>query len=182
MGQAVNKNKACPEMGQALLVVPLTGIEPVRCFHRGILSPLRLPVPPQRHGLPLNLSHLTIPPRKSQVRGLTNPRPPLYNIAVIAKKAMTGSVLFRRPQRESPRLQGFRRTGTLQPPPSHRRDERRRSRCVKPQKSGSASALQSGWYHGRVAFVPVAFAREQGRRAVFLCRRPHQKKKGLYLL
>ena len=32
----------------APFVVPLTGIEPVRCCHRGILSPLRLPVPPQR--------------------------------------------------------------------------------------------------------------------------------------
>ena len=31
--------------------VPPTGIEPVRCFHRGILSPLRLPVPPQRHNI-----------------------------------------------------------------------------------------------------------------------------------
>ena len=30
-------------------LVPLTGIEPVRCCHRGILSPLRLPIPPQRH-------------------------------------------------------------------------------------------------------------------------------------
>ena len=30
-------------------VVPLTGIEPVRCCHRGILSPLRLPIPPCRH-------------------------------------------------------------------------------------------------------------------------------------
>ncbi len=28
-------------------MVQLTGIEPVRCCHRGILSPLRLPVPPQ---------------------------------------------------------------------------------------------------------------------------------------
>ena len=30
-------------------MVPLTGIEPVRCCHHGILSPGRLPVPPQRH-------------------------------------------------------------------------------------------------------------------------------------
>ncbi len=29
-------------------VVPGTGIEPVRCRHRGILSPVRLPVPPPR--------------------------------------------------------------------------------------------------------------------------------------
>ena len=31
-------------------LVPLTGIEPVRILLRGILSPLCLPVPPQRHG------------------------------------------------------------------------------------------------------------------------------------
>ena len=30
------------------LLVPLTGLEPVRYFYRGILSPLRLPIPPQR--------------------------------------------------------------------------------------------------------------------------------------
>ena len=29
-------------------LVPLTGLEPVRFLHRGILSPLRLPIPPQR--------------------------------------------------------------------------------------------------------------------------------------
>ena len=29
-------------------MVPGTGIEPVRCRHRGILSPVRLPVPPPR--------------------------------------------------------------------------------------------------------------------------------------
>ena len=31
-----------------LMLVPLTGLEPVRCCHRGILSPLRLPIPPSR--------------------------------------------------------------------------------------------------------------------------------------
>ena len=30
-------------------MVPLTGFEPVRYRYRGILSPLRLPVSPQRH-------------------------------------------------------------------------------------------------------------------------------------
>ena len=30
-------------------LVPLTGIEPVRILLRGILSPLCLPIPPQRH-------------------------------------------------------------------------------------------------------------------------------------
>ena len=29
-------------------VVPLIGLEPIRYFYRGILSPLRLPIPPQR--------------------------------------------------------------------------------------------------------------------------------------
>ena len=29
-------------------LVPLTGVEPVRYCYRGILSPLRLPIPPQR--------------------------------------------------------------------------------------------------------------------------------------
>ena len=31
-------------------VVPGVGIEPTRCCHRGILSPVRLPVPPSRQG------------------------------------------------------------------------------------------------------------------------------------
>jgi hypothetical protein len=30
-------------------LVPKTGLEPVRCCHRGILSPVRLPIPPLRH-------------------------------------------------------------------------------------------------------------------------------------
>ena len=32
-----------------LSLVPLTGLEPVRILLRGILSPLCLPIPPQRH-------------------------------------------------------------------------------------------------------------------------------------
>ena len=34
-------------------MVPLTGIEPVQYCYRGILSPLRLPVPPQRRMVPI---------------------------------------------------------------------------------------------------------------------------------
>jgi hypothetical protein len=30
------------------LLVPGAGIEPARCHHRGILSPVRLPIPPSR--------------------------------------------------------------------------------------------------------------------------------------
>ena len=33
-----------------IYVVPRAGLEPARCYHRGILSPLRLPVPPPRQG------------------------------------------------------------------------------------------------------------------------------------
>jgi hypothetical protein len=29
-------------------LVPGAGIEPARCLHRGILSPVRLPIPPSR--------------------------------------------------------------------------------------------------------------------------------------
>jgi hypothetical protein len=31
-----------------LLLVPRAGIEPARCLQRGILSPVRLPIPPSR--------------------------------------------------------------------------------------------------------------------------------------
>ena len=31
------------------IVLPAAGLEPARCCHRGILSPLRLPIPPCRH-------------------------------------------------------------------------------------------------------------------------------------
>ena len=30
-------------------MVPVTGLEPVRYHYRGILSPVRLPIPPLRH-------------------------------------------------------------------------------------------------------------------------------------
>ena len=33
------------------ILVPVTGLEPVRCCHRGILSPLRLPISPHRQFL-----------------------------------------------------------------------------------------------------------------------------------
>ena len=42
------KRKAPEQTKVCSGLVPLTGIEPVRCCHRGILSPLRLPIPPQR--------------------------------------------------------------------------------------------------------------------------------------
>jgi hypothetical protein len=32
-------------------LVPGAGIEPARCFHRGILSPLRLPISPPGHSV-----------------------------------------------------------------------------------------------------------------------------------
>ena len=42
------KTESGTRLASRLSLVPLTGIEPVRCCHRGILSPLRLPIPPQR--------------------------------------------------------------------------------------------------------------------------------------
>ena len=43
-----NKNTQVEKSTWVRLVL-LTGLEPVRCLHRGILSPLRLPIPPQQH-------------------------------------------------------------------------------------------------------------------------------------
>lgn len=45
---------SCQMMGHYVImetrVVPGVGIEPTQCCHRGILSPVRLPVPPSRQG------------------------------------------------------------------------------------------------------------------------------------
>ena len=38
-----------PDRASKGIMVPVTGLEPVRCCHRGILSPLRLPISPHRH-------------------------------------------------------------------------------------------------------------------------------------
>ena len=46
---------------QELLVMPQTGIEPVREYKsRRILSPVRLPVPPLRHMEPIGLEPMTL--------------------------------------------------------------------------------------------------------------------------
>ena len=37
-----------------LFVVLVTGLEPVRYCYRGILSPLRLPIPPHQHDYNIN--------------------------------------------------------------------------------------------------------------------------------
>ena len=47
-------------------LVPVTGLEPVRCRHRWILSPLRLPIPSHRHARSayaqslLSIQHLSL--------------------------------------------------------------------------------------------------------------------------
>ena len=46
----ISKNTGYPD-GVSGILVPLTGIEPVQYFYRGILSPLRLPIPPQRQAV-----------------------------------------------------------------------------------------------------------------------------------
>ena len=44
----LGENKKITQRSDFLLV-PKIGVEPIRCCHRGILSPLRLPIPPFRH-------------------------------------------------------------------------------------------------------------------------------------
>ena len=48
--------KQHPKRGAAFLV-PVTGLEPVRCRQRWILSPLRLPIPSHRRGDLVIISH-----------------------------------------------------------------------------------------------------------------------------
>ena len=43
---------------EALDLVPLTGLEPVWYFYRGILSPLRLPISPQQQIHNVNIIQL----------------------------------------------------------------------------------------------------------------------------
>ena len=38
-----------------LKVVLVIGLEPIRCCHRGILSPLRLPIPPHKQNIKLKI-------------------------------------------------------------------------------------------------------------------------------
>ena len=45
----VRENLQTNMEGIKLRMVPGAGIEPARCFHRGILSPLRLPISPSGH-------------------------------------------------------------------------------------------------------------------------------------
>ena len=47
-----------------ILVMPATGIEPVRCRHHRILSPARLPVPPRRHAIKLQMGRGGFEPPK----------------------------------------------------------------------------------------------------------------------
>gem|GEM_PF-3837814 len=44
----LKKEKALNCLRALYSVVPGAGIEPARCHHRGILSPVRLPIPPSR--------------------------------------------------------------------------------------------------------------------------------------
>ena len=50
----MKNSKKVKKIGQILticpILVPLAGLEPARMLLRGILSPLRLPIPPQRRG------------------------------------------------------------------------------------------------------------------------------------
>ena len=170
----------------SFLLVPLTGIEPVRCFHRGILSPLRLPVPPQRRRAGINLTHLTIALRKSQAQGLTNPHRAPYNTLVNSKKGIDRvSAAPPPPERKPPaeRLSAV--------PVHHSRPRAIGVRnagvpgALNRQKRQRPTALQFGWYHGRFGFRPYGFAKEAGEESCFLffAHRPQNaKKKGIYPL
>ena len=46
-----------------LMVVPMAGLEPARMLLRGILSPLRLPISPHRHKIPMLRRNSAFPQR-----------------------------------------------------------------------------------------------------------------------
>ena len=48
VGEVGQKNCSKAQSFRAILV-PVAGLEPARCRHRWILSPLRLPIPSHRH-------------------------------------------------------------------------------------------------------------------------------------
>ena len=47
-GRSSDKRKPAPNERRGYALVPLVGVEPTRYRYRGILSPVRLPIPPQR--------------------------------------------------------------------------------------------------------------------------------------
>ena len=63
-GLLVHKKWKIPQRGIFRFLVPVTGLEPVRCRQRWILSPLRLPIPSQRQS---GLCYYTAAPWKLQV-------------------------------------------------------------------------------------------------------------------
>ena len=81
-------------------LVPLTGLEPVRAFTRGILSPLRLPIPPQRQGIMLTQNAQTVvrafleapPGFEPGVRALQAPALPLGYGAVLYYMQVVGTI------------------------------------------------------------------------------------------
>ena len=48
-GQNIGNERIISYAKALIILVPRAGVEPARCYHRGILSPLRLPIPPPRH-------------------------------------------------------------------------------------------------------------------------------------
>ena len=63
---------------ETFFVVPLTGLEPVQYRYRGILSPLCLPIPPQRRGVSIILPHFleAVNPKSRPKTGRTHPGTP----------------------------------------------------------------------------------------------------------
>ena len=49
----VQKKSMKKDLWAEVFLVARVGVEPTRCHHRRILSPLRLPIPPSRHLLNL---------------------------------------------------------------------------------------------------------------------------------
>ena len=66
--RALRTNKKREAKATLFLLVPLTGLEPVRLLQQGILSPWCLPIPPQRQ-VALFYHDLPLPSSRSEAKG-----------------------------------------------------------------------------------------------------------------
>lgn len=56
----VKKTKRQGLKNLVLIIIPAAGVEPARCCHRWILSPVRLPIPPCWHSYILTHGYLFV--------------------------------------------------------------------------------------------------------------------------
>ncbi len=80
------KKRSLDNLCQGFCPVPVTGLEPVRSCPRGILSPLRLPIPPHRLTVVINYCSLPRFPSQSRAAKLLLREPPAMRATCSCKR------------------------------------------------------------------------------------------------